>query len=82
MGNDIKRSRVNSLGRAAEILGISRTTLWRMIRRGDIVAVQVAMKKKVITDAELDRILAGGIAPTTKNDAAVQPIVSAYAYCS
>jgi predicted site-specific integrase-resolvase len=52
-----RSNRAYSLAKTAETLCISRTTLWRRINDGTIRAVQVSVGKKVVTQAEIDRIL-------------------------
>ena len=53
------RPRANSMKRAAEVLAISDSTLGRMIKAGTIKTVKVSTRRRVITDAEIERVLSG-----------------------
>jgi excisionase family DNA binding protein len=52
-------NRGRSLSTAAEALGLSLSTLERQIRDGTVRSVKISTRRRVITDAEIARILAG-----------------------
>lgn len=56
--------RGRSLDLAAEILCVSKRTLIRQIRDGEIASVKISARRRIVTDAELARILSGGDAAT------------------
>jgi excisionase family DNA binding protein len=55
----VERPRVSSKKRAAEALGISERTLDRMIAAGMLKSIKVSMRRRVIPNTEIDRILGG-----------------------
>jgi excisionase family DNA binding protein len=64
----IETPRVSSKKRAAEALGISERTLDRMIAAGMLKSIKVSMRRRVIPNTEIDRILGGqNVGPRTKN---------------
>lgn len=48
-----------SIADAAKALTLSERTIWRMIESGQIRSVKVSERRRIITAAEIDRILAG-----------------------
>jgi excisionase family DNA binding protein len=48
-----------SIAQAARDLNLSQRTVWRMIGSGSIRSVKVSARRRVITDAEIARILNG-----------------------
>jgi excisionase family DNA binding protein len=48
-----------SIAQAARDLNLSERTVWRMIGSGNIKSVKVSARRRVITDAEIARILNG-----------------------
>jgi excisionase family DNA binding protein len=54
-------NRALSIADAAKALTLSERTIWRMIENGKIKSVKVSERRRVITAAEVARILAGGV---------------------
>jgi excisionase family DNA binding protein len=52
-------TRGHSLAQAAEALGCSQRTLQRLIRAGEIRSVKISPRRRVVTDAEIARVLSG-----------------------
>jgi excisionase family DNA binding protein len=48
-----------SLAEAAEALGCSQRTLWRQIQTGEIKSVKISPRRRVVTAAEIARVLSG-----------------------
>jgi excisionase family DNA binding protein len=46
-----------TVARAAEILGVSGSTLWRWINRGDLPAYRFGHRRVLIKEADLDRMI-------------------------
>lgn len=46
-----------SLQESCEILQITRTTLWKMRKKGEINAIQIGERKKFISKVEIERYL-------------------------
>jgi excisionase family DNA binding protein len=66
----IETPRVSSKKRAAEALGISERTLDRMIAAGMLKSIKVSMRRRVIPNTEIDRILGGqNVGPRTEKPA-------------
>jgi excisionase family DNA binding protein len=55
-------NRGRSVPEAAEVLGISVRTAWALIADGRLRSVKVSQRRRVVTDAEISRILSGGLA--------------------
>jgi excisionase family DNA binding protein len=55
-------NRGNSIQQAAAALGCSVRTLWRRISSGEIKSVKISERRRVVTDAEIARILSGDTA--------------------
>lgn len=53
-------NRGRSLAQAAEALGCSQRTLERLIQAGEIKSVKISPRRRVVTDAEIARVLSGG----------------------
>jgi excisionase family DNA binding protein len=51
-----------SVPEAAEILGVSVRTAWALIAEGRLRSVKVSQRRRVVTDAEIARVLSGGLA--------------------
>jgi excisionase family DNA binding protein len=55
-------NRGRSVPEAAEALGISVRTAWQLIAEGRLRSVRVSQRRRVVTDAEISRVLSGGLA--------------------
>jgi len=53
-------NRGNSLAKAADTIGCSVRTLQRQIAAGEIKSVKISPRRRVVTDAEIARVLSGG----------------------
>jgi hypothetical protein len=53
-------NRARSIPQAAEALNLSVRSVWAGIAAGRIRSVKVSQRRRVVTDAEINRILAGG----------------------
>lgn len=53
-------NRGNSLAKAADAFGCSVRTLQRQIAAGEIKSVKISPRRRVVTDAEIARVLSGG----------------------
>jgi excisionase family DNA binding protein len=54
-------NRARSIPEAAEVLNLSVRTVWQGIADGRIRSVKVSQRRRIITDAEIARILSGGV---------------------
>lgn len=57
---DYQGNRGNSLAKAADAFGCSVRTLQRQIAAGEIKSVKISPRRRVVTDAEIARVLSGG----------------------
>ena len=55
-------NRAVSIKKAAEILDVCPRTIWRRIEAGEIAAIKVSTRRRVITTDEINRILSGNAA--------------------
>jgi hypothetical protein len=53
-------NRGNSLAKAADAFGCSVRALQRQIAAGEIRSVKISPRRRVVTDAEIARVLSGG----------------------
>jgi excisionase family DNA binding protein len=53
-------NRARSIPEAAAALGVSVRTVWSEIAKGRIKSVKVSQRRRVVTDAEIARVLSGG----------------------
>jgi excisionase family DNA binding protein len=58
-------NRGRSIPEAAEALGVGVRTVWQLVAEGRIRSVKVSPRRRVITDAEINRILSGGAEEAT-----------------
>ena len=57
---DYQGNRGNSLAKAADAFGCSVRTLQRQIAAREIKSVKISPRRRVVTDAEIARVLSGG----------------------
>jgi excisionase family DNA binding protein len=58
-------NRARSVPEAAEALGVCVRTVWQLIAEGRIKSVKISPRRRVVTDAEINRILSGGAEEAT-----------------
>jgi hypothetical protein len=59
-------NRARSIPEAAEALNLSVRSVWAGIAAGRIRSVKVSQRRRVVTDAEIARILSGGAEEATR----------------